>query len=97
MLKHDCVGGVRGTGLFIGFELVTDQVSKTPNKALALDLIEMLRVEYLVLTSVAGPHGNVIKLRPSLAFQVHDIDWLVGALDQSLQKLIQYYKVNELP
>ncbi|MCS4297143.1 4-aminobutyrate aminotransferase-like enzyme [Acinetobacter sp. BIGb0196] len=51
MLKHDCVGGVRGTGLFIGFELVTDQVSKTPNKALALDLIEMLRVEYLVLTS----------------------------------------------
>ena len=37
-----------------------------------------------MLTSVAGPHGNVLKLRPPLAFQAHDIDWLVGALDEAL-------------
>ena len=94
MYKHDCVGDVRGAGLFIGFELVTDQASKTPNKALALDLIEMLRIEHRVLTSVAGPYGNVLKLRPPLAFQVQDIDWLVGALDQSLQKLTQYQQTS---
>lgn len=96
MLKHDCVGDVRGAGLFIGFELVTDQASKIPNKSLALDLIEMLCVEHRVLTSVAGPYGNVLKLRPPLAFQTHDIDWLVGALDQSLQKLTQQQKVSAL-
>lgn len=93
--KYDCVGDVRGAGLFIGFELVTDQASKTPNKDLALDLIEMLRMEHCVLTSVAGPYGNVLKLRPPLAFQVQDIDWLVGALDQSLMKLTQPQKVSE--
>ncbi|SJL84719.1 aspartate aminotransferase family protein [Vibrio palustris] len=82
--KYECVGDVRGAGLFIGFELVTDKESKAPNKALALDLIEKLR-DRKVLTSVAGPHGNVLKLRPPLAFQAHDIDWLVGALDESLQ------------
>jgi len=78
---------VRGAGLFIGFELVTDRQSKQPNKALALNLIEELRNTHRVLTSVAGPHGNILKLRPPLAFQAKDIDWLVGALDQSLTKL----------
>ena len=87
MDKHECVGDVRGAGLFIGFELVKDRDSKTPDKQLALDLIEELRNTHRVLTSVAGPYGNVLKLRPPLAFQEHDIDWLVGALDQSLAKL----------
>ncbi len=79
-------GDVRGAGLFIGFELVTDRHSKTPDKTLALDLIEKLR-EHRVLTSVAGPYGNVLKLRPPLAFQEGDIDWLVGALDSGLREL----------
>ncbi|KFD21671.1 putative aminotransferase [Tatumella ptyseos ATCC 33301] len=86
MDKHECIGDVRGAGLFIGFELVKDRESKTPDKTLALDLIEQLR-EHRVLTSVAGPYGNVLKLRPPLAFQVADIDWLVGALDKSLTAL----------
>ncbi|KAF1020520.1 MAG: 2,2-dialkylglycine decarboxylase [Paracidovorax wautersii] len=81
--RHDCVGDVRGAGLFIGFELVADRDSKTPDKARALDVVEQLR-ERRVLTSVAGPHGNVLKLRPPLAFQARDIDWLVGALDEAL-------------
>lgn len=81
--KYECVGDVRGAGLFIGFELVKDKSSKMPDKQLALDVTEKLR-ENRVLTSVAGPYGNVLKLRPPLAFQESDIDWLVGALDKSL-------------
>lgn len=84
--KYECVGDVRGAGLFIGFELVKDKASKTPDKRLALDITEMLR-DNRVLTSVAGPYGNVLKLRPPLAFQESDIDWLVGALDKSLAAL----------
>lgn len=87
MDRHPSIGDVRGAGLFIGFELVKDRDSKAPDKQLALDLIEELRNTHRVLTSVAGPYGNVLKLRPPLAFQAHDIDWLVGALDQSLTKL----------
>ncbi|TCM66783.1 hypothetical protein EC844_11173 [Acinetobacter calcoaceticus] len=87
MDRHPRIGDVRGAGLFIGFELVTDRDTKQPDKALALNLIEELRNTHRVLTSVAGPYGNVLKLRPPLAFQASDIDWLVGALDQSLSKL----------
>lgn len=81
--RHECVGDVRGAGLFIGFELVSDRAAKTPDKALALDVIERLRAER-VLTSVAGPYGNVLKLRPPLAFLAQNIDWLVGSLDKVL-------------
>lgn len=84
--RHDCIGDIRGAGLFIGLELVKDRKTKEPDRALALDLIEALRNAH-VLTSVAGPYGNVLKLRPPLAFQEHDIDWLVGALDTSLEQL----------
>lgn len=86
MDKHECVGDVRGAGLFIGFELVSDREGKTADKQLALDTIEKLR-DKRILTSVAGPYGNVLKLRPPLAFQRGDIDWLVGALDESLTEL----------
>ncbi|CAG9294930.1 aspartate aminotransferase family protein [Celerinatantimonas diazotrophica] len=86
MDKHECVGDVRGAGLFIGFELVKDRASKEADQQLALDVIERLREKH-VLTSVAGPYGNVLKLRPPLAFQEQDIDWLVGALDESLTEL----------
>jgi 4-aminobutyrate aminotransferase-like enzyme len=80
---HESVGDVRGAGLFIGFELVKDRTTREPHRDLALALLEQLR-ERGVLTSVAGPHGNVLKLRPPLAFQYADIDWLVSALDDSL-------------
>lgn len=86
MDKYPCVGDVRGAGLFIGFELVKDRSSKAPDKALALNVVEKLRDNH-VLTSVAGPYGNVLKLRPPLAFQEGDIDWLVGALDTSLAEV----------
>lgn len=84
--RHPAIGDIRGAGLFTGLELVEDRATKMPDKALALGVIEGLR-RRRVLTSVAGPHGNVLKLRPTLAFGIHDIDWLVQALDDSLTEL----------
>lgn len=81
--RHEAVGDVRGSGLYLGFEIVSDRAAKTPDQARALDIIEAMR-ERGVLTSVAGPFGNVLKLRPPLAFQEEDIDWLVSALDEAL-------------
>jgi len=83
---YPCIGEVRGAGLFIGFELVKDRESKQPDKRLALDLVEALREDF-VLTSVAGPYGNVLKIRPPLCFQMHDIDWVVSAMDRCLRRL----------
>lgn len=83
---HSAVGDVRGAGLFIGFELVKDRSSREPDRDLALGMLEQLRSRG-VLTSVAGPHGNVLKLRPPLPFQREDIGWAAAALDESLKAL----------
>ncbi|MDQ1083066.1 MULTISPECIES: aspartate aminotransferase family protein [Microbacterium] len=82
-LTHPLVGDVRGAGLFIGFELVSDRDTKEPATVAALRVLEELRRRG-VLTSVAGPHGNVLKLRPPLAFQSSDIDPVIDALDEAL-------------
>jgi 4-aminobutyrate aminotransferase-like enzyme len=37
-----------------------------------------------VLTSVAGRDGNILKLRPPLAFAEDDIAWVIEALDAAL-------------
>ena len=79
----ESVGDVRGAGLFIGFEITKNDGQKTPDQAKALDLIELLR-DNRVLTSVAGHYGNVLKLRPPMAFKECDIDWIASALDKCL-------------
>ena len=85
--KHpDFVGDVRGAGLFLGFEMVSDIEKKTPDQKAALDLIELLR-DNQVLTSCCGPYGNILKIRPTLAFAEHDIDWVTSALDKCLAQL----------
>ncbi|GAA1821562.1 aspartate aminotransferase family protein [Nesterenkonia flava] len=83
---HENVGDVRGSGLFIGFELVRDRDTREPARDLALAMLEELRSRG-VLTSVAGPHGNVLKLRPPLPFSEQDIPWATQALDESLSVL----------
>jgi 4-aminobutyrate aminotransferase-like enzyme len=86
--RHEVIGDVRGAGQFTGLELVTDRDTQAPAGELALDVIEGLR-EREVLTSVAGPEGNVLKLRPTLAFDIADIDWLVTALDEAITEAVR--------
>lgn len=82
----ESVGDVRGTGLFIGFELVSDVQKKSPDQQLTLDLINKM-YENKILTSNCGPYGNVLKIRPPLVFKTEDIDWFSSALDKSLTEL----------
>ncbi len=65
MAKHDWIGDVRGHGLFLGVELVTDTASREPDRERALDFVNRLK-DKGVLTANAGAHGNVIKIRPPL-------------------------------
>jgi 4-aminobutyrate aminotransferase-like enzyme len=80
--RHDAVGDVRGAGLYVGVDVVTDPDARRPDVEAALDVVEGLR-QRRVLTSVCGP-GNVLKLRPPLVFDEADADRLVTELDAVL-------------
>lgn len=77
--RHGCIGDVRGAGLYIGVELVTDRTTRAPDGAKAGAVVNLLR-ERRVLISATGPRANVLKIRPPLVFSNADVDWLLSAL-----------------
>jgi 4-aminobutyrate aminotransferase-like enzyme/Ser/Thr protein kinase RdoA (MazF antagonist) len=83
--RHEIIGDVRGSGLFIGVELVTDRVTLTPATAQATTVVERLR-EDGILIGTDGPFHNVLKIRPPMPFSEQDADVLLEALDVALSR-----------
>ncbi len=83
MERHALVGDVRGSGLFLGLELVRDRATLEPATEEAAYVVNRLR-ERGILTGTDGPHDNVLKLRPPLVFTEADAHLLVATLDDVL-------------
>ena len=82
----DCsalVGDVRGSGLFIGVELVRDRETLEPAAAEASDVVNRLREEG-ILIGTDGPYHNVLKIRPPMPFSIEDADIVASALESAL-------------
>ena len=84
--RHQCIGQVRGAGLFIGVEFVADRDTKRPAPRLTKHLVETLKNEHRILTSFDGPGRNVLRLKPPLCFTAANADQLVAAIDVVLSK-----------
>ncbi len=82
---HTNIGDVRGSGLFIGLELVQDRNSKVPAPEFASRVINGLR-EAGILIGAAGLYGNVLKIRPPLCFARSDADMFIAACDAVLTR-----------
>jgi 4-aminobutyrate aminotransferase-like enzyme len=77
------IGDVRGSGLFLGVDLVLDPVTRSASTAQAAYVVNRLR-ECGVLTGTDGPFNNVIKLRPPLIISESDVDVFLGILRRVL-------------
>jgi 4-aminobutyrate aminotransferase-like enzyme len=71
--RYPLVGDVRGSGLFLGVDLVLDPVTRDAATAQAAYVVNRLR-ESGVLTGTDGPFNNVLKLRPPLMISERDVD-----------------------
>lgn len=81
--RHDCIGDVRGSGLFFGAELVLDRETKTPATAFTKNVANALRHKG-VLMNFLGVHYNVLKMRPPMVFSRDDADRMLKAVDEAL-------------
>ncbi len=75
--QYPIIGDVRGSGLFLGVDLVLDPVTRSAATAQATYVVNRLR-DCGVLTGTDGPFNNVIKLRPPLISSEGDADVFVG-------------------
>ncbi len=78
-------GDVRGLGLFLGIDLVTDRETRAPATRQASYVVNRLREEG-ILAGTDGPHHNVIKLRPPLCFAAADAGRFASMLDSVLRE-----------
>jgi 4-aminobutyrate aminotransferase-like enzyme len=82
-MRHECIGDVRGRGLFLGIEFVRDRIRKTPAPEIAR-YVANRAAQLGVLLSTDGPDHNVIKIKPPMTFTQKDGERLVATLDQIL-------------
>lgn len=84
--RHALIGDVRGSGLFVGVELVRDRDTRAPATREAADVVERLREEG-ILMGTDGPAHNVLKIRPPMPFTEEDADTVVRVLDRVLGEI----------
>lgn len=84
--RHPLVGDVRGSGLFIGIELVRDPDTLEPATEEAAYVADRMR-ELGILLGTDGPSHNVIKIRPPMPFDAADAERLVNVMDEVLSEL----------
>jgi alanine-glyoxylate transaminase/(R)-3-amino-2-methylpropionate-pyruvate transaminase len=80
MEKYPLIGDVRGKGLMLGVELVTDRTSREPATAEAAQVIEEAK-NLGALIGKGGLYGNVLRLKPPLCITKEDADYALAVLD----------------
>lgn len=89
--KHAVIGDVRGKGLFLGAELVSDRTTKTPvDEKHAQQVVADMAAQGVLIgvtnRSLPGKN-NTLCLSPALIITEADIDVIITALDQALSKV----------
>jgi 4-aminobutyrate aminotransferase-like enzyme len=77
--RYKIIGEVRGSGLFIGVELVRNQ--QAPATAEANRIVNRMR-ERGILFGTDGPHHNVLKIRPPMPFSHANAELLLTTLEE---------------
>jgi len=83
--SHPLIGDVRGMGLYVGVELVTDRDTLAPATAHADYIINRMK-DHGILISTDGPLENVLKLKPPIVFTEADAERVVETLEKIVKE-----------
>jgi 4-aminobutyrate aminotransferase len=89
--RSGIVGDVRGRGLAVGIELVTDTETRTPNADAAARLVHRC-FELGVIVYYVGTYSNVIELTPPLTVSDEDVDIALSAVRLALDDVMNGWK-----
>ena len=74
--RYTCIGDVRGSGLFIGVDIVKNHESRDTDRELASMIKNEMRSRN-ILISTDGPDDSVIKIKPPLCFTKANVDHVI--------------------
>ncbi|UXR74927.1 aspartate aminotransferase family protein [Staphylococcus sp. IVB6238] len=80
--KYDCVGDVRGEGLSIGIDIVTDKRNKTKDAEAALKICNYCFDHGVVIIAIAG---SVLRFQPPLVITDDELDQALTILESAIQ------------
>ena len=81
--RHEAIGDVRGVGMFVGVELVSDRAARTPDRELTTRVVNRMREKGVLLSACAMGH-NVLKIRPPLVLSADQAGMVIEVLDEAL-------------
>lgn len=82
-VEHPTVGDIRGLGLMIGVELVSDRDTREPDAAAFAFIQDYCLARELVVIE-CGPVGNIIRFIPPLITTTDELDWAIGLIGEAL-------------
>lgn len=84
--KYECIGDVRGKGLLIGVEIVTDRETKEPDDALGHEICNRCLELGLNMNIVRMKgYGSVFRIAPPLTITKDEIDLGIAILDEAMR------------
>jgi 4-aminobutyrate aminotransferase-like enzyme len=83
--RYPIVGDVRGSGLFLGVELVRNRETLEPATEAASFVSNRMR-EQGILAGTDGPYHNVVKIRLPMPFDQQNAEYLVNVIDTVLKE-----------
>ena len=86
--RLNLIGDVRGSGLFIGIELVRDHNTLEPATEETSAICTTLVEKYHILTSIDGAHDNVFVVKPPMVFSKLDAAYFVDSFEQAAKTVL---------
>jgi len=83
--KYNIIGDVRGSGLFIGVELIEDMDNLVPAVDEAEIVVNAMKDKGILISS-DGPDHNVLKIKPPLVFNKKNADYFLESFEAVLSK-----------
>lgn len=84
--KHASIGDVRGMGLFLGVELITEDGSEATQ---ICSYVKNRMRDHRILIGSEGPKDNILKIRPPLTIDSEGVEMILAALDSILSEVAQ--------
>lgn len=81
----DCLGSVRGVGLFLAVDIVNPETGG-PDPGLTDRIVNGMMARRVLISST-GPRATTLKIRPPLPFNRDDLDQFISALKDTCHEL----------